>query len=186
MSSEHRWGLGWLVLAAFVACGGCLDLQTQSGVGGAGVGGASSSGDAASSSGGIGGSGGVSLSSSGSSGSSTSSSGTMVTTVKCGAQDCVLPNECCHDNMAAASSCMMPSACPEGHVAIECDSAADCPGLICCGTFDQATSKYIEVSCRTSCPAPNVVICSESPSDCPAGMTCNKEFLLPSGYGYCK
>ncbi|HRI67236.1 MAG TPA: hypothetical protein PK156_23495 [Polyangium sp.] len=186
MSSKHRWGLGWLVLAAFVACGGCLDLQTKSGSGGGGVGEASSSSDAASSSGGIGGSGGVSLSSSGSSGSSTSSSGTMATTVTCGAQDCVVPDECCHDSMTAVNSCMVPSSCPEGRVAIECDSAADCPGQICCGAFDMTTSKYIEVSCRTSCTAPNVVICSGSPSDCPAGTTCFMEPMLPSGYGYCQ
>lgn len=75
---------------------------------------------------------------------------------------------------------------------IACDDTADCPGKICCGSYDPNQQRYTEVACRSSCSGqgPNgtqlIRMCDPvlSPSDCPNGTICKESGILP-GFYYC-
>ena len=77
-------------------------------------------------------------------------------------------------------------------VAAMCDDTADCGNKMCCGTFDSASSRYREVTCRSSCSGqgPNGTVyrrfCDPflQPSDCPQGQACQASQVL-TGYYVC-
>lgn len=107
--------------------------------------------------------------------------------VKCASGKCVSPDACCTDQ-STYYECLIPFTCSSpGQISVGCDGPEDCPGMFCCGVWDDANSKYSSVSCLGECAAPNFRIChfGDPKPGCPLNRPCETEILLGPGYGYC-
>lgn len=88
---------------------------------------------------------------------------------------------------AGTAKCQAPGgpACAHGETTIRCDGPEDCPGMVCCGTFQECSPTsggygvnrlYLDVSCRPAaeCASNNTaVVCDpDAPNACPIGEIC--------------
>ena len=66
---------------------------------------------------------------------------------------------------------------------ISCNTADDCNGGVCCGTYDQG---WIQVECAQQCNGGNdLVMCFGDPGACMPGETCTPSQALGDGYAFC-
>jgi hypothetical protein len=88
---------------------------------------------------------------------------------------CPAGNVCCLYQFGGTTECVEDfDACvcsqPGNCNAIGCDGPEDCPGAVCCGTFNQqqADPVFSHTSCRASCDERLETVICKSNDDCPA------------------
>ena len=93
---------------------------------------------------------------------------------------------CCLPDQGSPSCHASGNGCAGGETQVECDEPGDCPGQVCCGTFDGQNSMYTELVCADSCNGPGSVIICDGNGDCSGNDTCQSSNYLPSGYTICR
>lgn len=108
--------------------------------------------------------------------------------VYCNESPCAPPGQvCCFNPDGPGDHCGPPGTCGEGWLELTCHLPSDCPGGVCCATYDFDDNVYLDVSCQPSCQASgNLLVCDLSqPWLCPAGQSCHPSQSLGDGYAVC-
>lgn len=113
--------------------------------------------------------------------------GPLLPTLSCNDAPCAAGQVCCYFQFEAGQDfCSAPNTCPDnnGWMEITCSGPDDCPGQVCCGTFNNQS--WVDVSCQNQCNGGNeLTLCSGDPSVCEFGTQCQQSQLLGQGYSYC-
>lgn len=100
---------------------------------------------------------------------------------------CDLGQICCYDENGYNDVCSDPAACSAmaGYIVVTCDGPEDCPGEICCATYDAAEQTYTDISCADVCASQT--LCDPAASmPCPNGQVCKSTQYLDPGYSACQ
>jgi hypothetical protein len=99
--------------------------------------------------------------------------------------------ECCltDHNSGEYATCVAKDACPT--LTVSCDDSEDCPGAICCITWDGFN--YQGVACEESCNPPvpaglagKYPMCNLAGGTCPGSLQCYYDnYVGEVGWGYC-
>jgi hypothetical protein len=121
--------------------------------------------------------------------------------VDCNGSQCVVESggACCFNLDAETSVCQPSGNCGDDItttiVTVQCQTADDCSGQICCAhrELPSGSSPYDSTSCVSECNYPDLYLCDINAPDCPVYETpngpvqseCKQSTLLPSGYYVC-
>ena len=121
--------------------------------------------------------------------------------VDCNGSPCVVESggACCFNLSEESSACEPSGECGDGVtntiVTIQCQTADDCGGQICCAhrELPSGSSPYDSTSCVSECAYPDLYLCDINAPDCPTYQTpngpvqseCKQSTLLPAGYYVC-
>ena len=101
----------------------------------------------------------------------------------CDNNECGPGQVCCFNRFTqGVDFCAATGTCPDGNewTEISCNTADDCNGGVCCGTYDQG---WIQVECAQQCNGGNdLVMCFGDPGACMPGETCTPSQALGDAF----
>ena len=106
--------------------------------------------------------------------------------VYCKSMPCAGGDVCCYSLQDPdLDHCGTAGQCGQEYAEISCAGPNDCPGEICCGTYQQV---YTDVSCQPTCNGQSkVVLCTDADDNvCPQNLSCGPSGSLGDGYDVCK